>query len=138
MQGWNMEVKWGCLLIADFKCYCGNLLSSSAKGATCNMPCSGDSSSTCGGSYALNVYQISFALAPTTTSSTSSTVASTSMTSATPSSTSLGCYQDSPTRLLSGSLYTASNMTSNACISYCSQLGFNYAGLEYGQEVNRK
>ncbi|ORY84379.1 WSC domain-domain-containing protein [Protomyces lactucae-debilis] len=74
------------------KCYCGtaadpvNLQSSSA--TNCNAPCSGDSSQTCGASFALNVYSVdslpivtstSSSAASPSTRSTSESVMSTSM-----------------------------------------------------------
>ncbi|EIW68225.1 hypothetical protein TREMEDRAFT_44661 [Tremella mesenterica DSM 1558] len=41
------------------QCFCGNSILSTARSSTgCNHACNGDSSQTCGGSYAINIYSI--------------------------------------------------------------------------------
>ncbi|WVQ72276.1 hypothetical protein IAR50_001826 [Cryptococcus sp. DSM 104548] len=71
--------------------------------------------------------------ASTTSSSTSTSVSATS----TIASLYVGCFSDSTPRHLNGSSYTSSSAMSNeACISYCSNLGFVYAGTEYASECH--
>lgn len=42
----------------SFQCFCGNSYGSQGASSNCNTACSGDSSQTCGGGYANNVYRI--------------------------------------------------------------------------------
>jgi len=47
----------------------------------------------------------------------------------------LGCWTDVPGRTLTGAAYAdGADMTIEACISYCSNNGFQYAGTEYSVE----
>lgn len=49
----------------------------------------------------------------------------------------IGCYKDNGNdRTLSASKKIASTMTPSACVAYCSDLGYSYAGLEYYDEVS--
>ena len=60
------------------QCYCGNTLDSSrATTSGCTSTCAGDSQSSCGGAYRLNIYQI--ASAPSTPTSTSARPSTTSI-----------------------------------------------------------
>jgi glucan endo-1,3-alpha-glucosidase len=77
------------------QCYCGNTLDSSRQTSSgCSVACPGDAKSTCGGSYRLNVYQLSgpppatTSVAPSTTSQKPSTTVKPS-TTAKPSTTSV-------------------------------------------------
>ncbi|KAK3383119.1 glyoxal oxidase-like protein [Lasiosphaeria ovina] len=46
-----------------------------------------------------------------------------------------GCYTDVPGRTIGAASYTSGTlMTNQACISFCSNLGYQYAGTEYSQE----
>ncbi|KAL3421446.1 WSC domain-containing protein [Phlyctema vagabunda] len=46
-----------------------------------------------------------------------------------------GCYTDPGPRTLAGASYTsAAAMTDESCISYCANLGYIFAGTEYGSE----
>jgi len=48
-----------------------------------------------------------------------------------------GCVQESHlTRLLTGTAYRSSRLTTSQCITQCQRLGFTYAGTEYGDEVS--
>ncbi|KXN92547.1 Glucan endo-1,3-alpha-glucosidase agn1 [Leucoagaricus sp. SymC.cos] len=47
---------------------------------------------------------------------------------------SLGCYADSPSRLLKGPALSRSGMTTAMCTAHCSSLGFHFAATEYGVE----
>ena len=71
----------------------------------------------------------------TTTSSTTSTSAAAASTSV--SATYVGCYKDNgDNRTLNGSKKISSSMTPSVCNSYCSGLGYTYAGTEYYDEVS--
>ncbi|GFZ50872.1 Endo-1,3-alpha-glucanase agn1 [Saitozyma sp. JCM 24511] len=97
------------------QCFCGNSLDSSkaTSSSTCSYACGGDSSSKCGGFYAISVYQAGSSSYPV----------------------SLGCYSDSSSpRLLTGTEQDQSGMTVSSCTSYCSGLGYTYAGVEYGYQ----
>ena len=57
------------------ECYCGNNFGSTSALATdgrCNMPCKGDPTQTCGGSYGMDIYKV-----PSLSSSISSTISTT-------------------------------------------------------------
>lgn len=87
------------------------------------MACAGDSTSTCGGFYYINILSL------TTT---------TTVTTATSSYTSLGCYTDSGSpRLLTGASTSSSSMTAAVCSSFCSASGYTYFGTEYSTQVSR-
>jgi len=48
-----------------------------------------------------------------------------------------GCVVESHlTRLLTGTAYHSSRLTTSQCITQCQRLGFTYAGTEYGDEVS--
>jgi glucan endo-1,3-alpha-glucosidase len=48
--------------------------------------------------------------------------------------TSLGCYVDASSRLLSAYSTVASSMSSALCISICQGMGYKYAGTEYSTQ----
>ncbi|WRT68981.1 uncharacterized protein IL334_005963 [Kwoniella shivajii] len=105
------------------ECYCGNDLVNGASltlpSTGCNMLCSGDDTTYCGGSNALQLYQNpSLAQSLTVVNKFSAS----------------GCIQEVSGRALTGASKTASNMTVEICTSFCSAGGFTYAGLEYGSE----
>jgi glucan endo-1,3-alpha-glucosidase len=102
--------------------YCGNTLTNNgASGAViastqCQTACGGDASTTCGGSWTLNVY--------TQVPSTSPTAW-----------TSAGCYVDASTRMLRVSAtLSQAGLTTELCISTCTQGGFTMAGTENGNQ----
>lgn len=80
------------------------------------MSCAGDSSRKCGGDWRLSLYKDA--------ATQSSPIA-------------LGCYLDSSDRTLNGiSPWINGNMNVALCNDYCGQRGFNYAGVQYGNEVS--
>ncbi|EJT99506.1 WSC-domain-containing protein [Dacryopinax primogenitus] len=102
------------------ECYCGNELDNGAGGqaadSDCNMPCSGNSGETCGGSYRLNLY-----------SRTGTPTSPTGWTN-------LGCRVDSPSRALTGTSQIGGSNSVESCETFCAQGGYVYAGVEYGDE----
>lgn len=111
------------LVIQGVECYCGQSLPSSGLVADteCSMACAGDSSSKCGSSYRVSIYQISGSSNPTTGTSW----------------TQLGCYSDdSSTRTLSYQITTlaANTVTPTTCNAACLAKGYVFAGVEYGSE----
>ncbi|KPI43064.1 putative fungistatic metabolite [Cyphellophora attinorum] len=87
------------------ECWCGASLNGGRPGldSQCDMVCSGNSSEYCGGSNALNLYQLS-AVAPTTTMSTTTTTTTTTTTSTT-TTTIAGPPTCAATTLGSGQVY---------------------------------
>jgi hypothetical protein len=110
------------------QCYCGPYIRPGsglvANQADCNMVCVGNKGSYCGAGNRLNVYF----------SSDGSKVEHDPV-----SPQSVGAYKfyncvvDSP-RLLATKAATSKDMTVEMCVDLADQGGFNYAGLEYGQE----
>ncbi|PPR05439.1 hypothetical protein CVT26_011317 [Gymnopilus dilepis] len=100
------------------QCYCGNsLINNGATGAiipssNCQTNCGGDASQKCGGGWTMNVY----------TTNVISTWSS------------AGCYVDGSSRMLRGSSVSQAGMTSEICISLCSNGGYTMAATEYGRE----
>lgn len=90
----------------------------------CSMACKGDSRQLCGGSNALQFYKATNMDGITELQTTSNGY------------TSQGCYTEGTNvRALASASYTSvSNMTVDACTSFCSNKGFAYAGLEYARE----
>ena len=140
------------------ECWSGSAASSKtiklASADQCNVACSGDRGTVCGGSYRLNVYVKDAPAAsstkaatsttpaattakPTTTSVKPATTSTTSKTAAAVSTslpsgwTDLGCQADggSP-RLLSGYSVNSGSLTPQSCIKICADRGFTYAGTE--------
>ena len=94
------------------ECYCGNKINNAAGAVPatdgrCKMPCAGDSSELCGGSYGLTLYSAGLPY--------------------------VGCAADAAARTLNGAQTSARDMTVEKCLSFC---GTNYplAGTEYGTE----
>lgn len=109
------------------ECWCDNNIHNSASFAQsgCNMLCSGDSSSYCGGQVRLNVYQLN-------------KISSSGVGTLPSGWQALGCYTDDVSnRTLSSSQDVPggySNMTVGGCLNACSHAGFLYGGLEFSQE----
>ena len=86
------------------------------------MACSGDSTSTCGGPNALQLYQnpsLAKVAAPATVINGFS---------------SSGCIQEVAGRALTGLRVDYTDMTIDKCTTACAQAGFKLAGIEYGSE----
>lgn len=111
-------------------CFCGNGLQSFSRlGKTsCNAPCAGNSSETCGGIDGSNNKYLSV------WNSTSSAIPPT-MVKQVGSYPLDNCYSDSnTTRALTGSTLTnATSMTVEACVEYCITKDYALAGLSYGK-----
>ena len=148
------------------ECYCGNIINAGSAlvlGNTpaqtqCDMTCSGNTTTYCGGPNRLNMYQKLASASSSVSTVLSSTVASSgtpttgvssvlSTTTASPTPTGpitvhtvkgwsyLGCYTEATnTRALSGleNPYNGVNNTVEACAIACA--GFSYFGVEYGAE----
>ncbi|PPR02298.1 hypothetical protein CVT24_011636 [Panaeolus cyanescens] len=80
---------------------------------------------------------------PTSTSSTPTTTSTTPTTTSPPAATTTaagvawgykGCYEDSPTRILSTGPLSDSSLTINKCLTRCQSNGFSFAGVQYGVE----
>lgn len=116
------------------ECYCGNSIVNGASLSTpsnaCNMNCGGDVNSICGGPGALTLYTNPSIKAPVTASTTpvSGTLPSGW------SAASAVCIQEVSGRALTGASTSGSSMTTATCLAFCQTKGFQYAGLEYGQE----
>jgi hypothetical protein len=99
------------------ECYCANKINT-AQGAVpatdgrCKMPCGGDPTTICGGSYGLTVYTQGLPY--------------------------VGCAIDTAGsgggRTLSGGQLITSDMTPQKCIDFCATMNYALAGIEYGQE----
>ncbi|KAH0559498.1 hypothetical protein GP486_003989 [Trichoglossum hirsutum] len=108
------------------ECFCGTALqgnSTLAPDSDCNMPCSGNASDTCGGSFRMNVWQYE-GWSPT------------KIVDSVGSYKLQGCWTDDRgARALSGFVFTDSaSMTPGLCVFTCKKRGFIYAGVEYGRE----
>ncbi|KAG9003884.1 hypothetical protein FRB94_002801 [Tulasnella sp. JGI-2019a] len=101
------------------ECWCGTTLNSpvTLAASSCNMPCAGDSSQTCGQGNVMNVFKYTAPATPTTPTLTY---------------TSQGCYQDQSARTLNGPSTTSSSMTLAFCQSFCS--AYTYFGVENASE----
>lgn len=110
------------------QCFCGNALSASSANASasaCNMPCTGDSSSTCGGPNALNLYANKLYTAP-------------SSPGVPPGWQYSGCVSDSVSnRTLTGARVNDNSLTIARCAAVCESAAggpFAYMGTEYSGE----
>ncbi|KAF5541770.1 glycoside hydrolase [Fusarium mexicanum] len=95
------------------QCYCGNNINSpgaSTQSCQCDSKCAGNSSQTCGGTWAMSVVKIS------NPSSIAQYFAITD---------DLGCYTDSTQRTLTGFSKTSSNATRQGCANLYGNYGFN-------------
>jgi hypothetical protein len=90
------------------ECYCGDTLKQTtiATDGRCKMPCAGDSSEICGGSWGVSVYTLGLP--------------------------SVGCAVDTAARSLGAARLTASDMSVDKCLAFCA--AFPLAGLENGNE----
>ncbi|KAI1310047.1 heme peroxidase [Xylaria venustula] len=109
------------------ECYCGNKLSPSSTNVTldeCNIVCSGDKTEYCGAGDRLELYVTTGTIpTPTGTLAIKPTV--------TPYLR-VGCYEELPTRALTGASFPNDSLTLELCASNCA--GFTYFGAEYGRE----
>ncbi|KAK2004859.1 WSC domain-containing protein [Colletotrichum falcatum] len=106
-------------------CYCSQTVNSPIlPEASCNMPCSANSSQTCGGNGAFSVWQD-----PTFPPSTGVTINDFE---------SIGCYTDDTNHgrtIAERQVQVASDtMTPSSCLQACADDGYPFAGLEYGGE----
>ncbi|CDZ98532.1 beta-1,6-N-acetylglucosaminyltransferase, contains WSC domain [Phaffia rhodozyma] len=98
-------------------CYCGNSLegSNSLSDSSCQTPCTGNSSETCGGGYANGIWALTANLPE-------------SQTVWEP----LGCFGDPSGRLMGTPVAQTSTMSYAACRRQCAFDGYDIAGLENG------
>ncbi|CAB0005474.1 unnamed protein product [Nesidiocoris tenuis] len=99
-----------------YQCFCSNErphFKSSAEEDECNQPCDGNSEETCGGGYRLSVYDLY---------------------DQSEEGKLLGCFEDNGNlRVLSGLQITFKETnTPRLCLNVCLQLGFKFAGVQYG------
>jgi hypothetical protein len=96
------------------ECWCSNTLKKSSStgqevaSSQCNMPCTGNSYTTCGAGKRIRIYASTW--------------------------TPLGCFTDASTRALSGAHTTTSSNTPASCMNYCNSKGYTLAGVEDGKE----
>ncbi|TFK35777.1 WSC domain-containing protein, partial [Crucibulum laeve] len=90
--------------------------------ADCNMACTGDSTTFCGGADRISIF-ISNAVAPTSPA-IKKNVGTWQY---------KGCYQDFGPRILVHQI-TLSGVTAEICTSACKSRGYGLAGLEFGDE----
>ncbi|CAM9098334.1 unnamed protein product [Scytosiphon promiscuus] len=87
--------------------------------ATCDYPCGGDDEQTCGGYWAMSLYEYGSALPYDIPEG----------------SRYLGCYADHRfERALSWKLTTSNDMTYQWCMDFCSGFDSKYFGLQWGRE----
>jgi hypothetical protein len=141
-------------VLAGTECRCDNAMSALATEvdqSNCRSQCENGDEQWCGGDSSYQIYYL-----PSTPSSTVSNNGTTDSTSDAPSPTGinpsipsnltvspdisygyLGCYEDTTdilTRVLRGPGFNSSSMTPTSCATYCSNLGYPYAGNESGGE----
>ncbi|KAI1754591.1 hypothetical protein F4782DRAFT_37229 [Xylaria castorea] len=109
------------------ECYCGNKVHASSTNVTldeCNIVCSGDETEYCGAGDRLELYVTTAPIpTPTGTLAIKPTV--------TPYLR-IGCYEELPSRALTGGVFPSDEMTLELCASNCG--GFTYFAAEYGRE----
>ncbi|KAH8590515.1 WSC domain-containing protein [Bisporella sp. PMI_857] len=126
------------------ECYCGNSLNAGsipASLADCSFTCPGNPDEYCGAGNRLELYRAGPPPTGTTTETVTPTSASTT-TSAPPVSTDFpagwtnqGCWVDGVSgRILGNQQPDSATMTLQSCSNICSNLGYNIAGMEYGQQ----
>ncbi|KAK1962124.1 WSC domain-containing protein [Colletotrichum sublineola] len=106
-------------------CYCSQTVNSPLlPEASCNMPCTANSTETCGGDGAFSVWQD-----PTFPSSTGVTINDFE---------SIGCYTDDTShgRTIAErqDQVDSATMTPSTCLAACASEGYPFAGLEFGGE----
>jgi hypothetical protein len=92
------------------------------------MACASDSTSSCGGSNAIQLYQnpsLAPVAAPAPVAPPVIVINGFS---------SSGCIQEVSGRALTGLRVDYTDMTIDKCTAACAQAGFKFAGVEYGQE----
>ncbi|KAI1352516.1 heme peroxidase [Xylaria sp. FL0043] len=109
------------------ECYCGNKINPSSTNVTldeCNIVCSGDETEYCGAGDRLELYVTTGPIpTPTGTLAIKPTV--------TPYLR-VGCYEELPSRALTGAAFPSDSMTLELCASNCA--GYTYFATEYGRE----
>ncbi|KAI0911180.1 heme peroxidase [Ustulina deusta] len=109
------------------ECYCGNTVHASSTNVTldeCNIVCSGDETEYCGAGDRLELYVTTGPIAtPTGTLAVKPTV--------TPYLR-IGCYEELPSRALTGGAFPSESMTLELCASNCAV--FTYFATEFGRE----
>ncbi|KAG8984863.1 hypothetical protein FRB94_010875 [Tulasnella sp. JGI-2019a] len=113
------------------ECWCGNSIAGGTidpVDGDCNGPCAGDSTTKCGATYKLSVYQ----LAATPTSTSVSTTSTSSAPTATYTGVMMyrGCYTDSAASpVVTGTAYsfTDPNMSNELCSGVCHPRGNLYS-----------
>ncbi|EIN08471.1 WSC-domain-containing protein, partial [Punctularia strigosozonata HHB-11173 SS5] len=111
------------------ECYCGTGYSvdpstiDNAPASECSMACAGDDTLTCGGSWRMQIY--STGLSPAAGEAPSGW-------------SSYGCVRDTSDRVLASPKYAGADLSDTnspaACTSYCADLNYTMAGVEYGSE----
>ncbi|WVQ70514.1 hypothetical protein IAR50_000033 [Cryptococcus sp. DSM 104548] len=114
-------------LYSGSQCYCGNTPSSSKSilpTSQCQTKCAGNSTGTCGGSAAMDLYTV-----------TSATVTAATVAAKKPSGY-LGCFKDAGSNLAYANAYSysATTMSVAICDSACLELGYAYSGVENGNQ----
>ncbi|KAI1827931.1 heme peroxidase [Xylaria intraflava] len=109
------------------ECYCGNKVDPSSSNVTlaeCNMVCSGDATEYCGAANRLELYVTTGTIpTPTGTLAVKPTVSPYLR---------IGCYEELPTRALTGGDFPNDSMTLELCAKDCT--GFTYFATEYSRE----
>ena len=102
------------------ECYCAKSLANGASlslsSGQCYMPCSGDSTSLCGGPNATQLYSN-----PSATPAAAKQINGFSQ---------AGCIQEVNGRALNGTMTAGDDMTVEKCSTFCSGGGFKMFGLE--------
>ncbi|CAO1612543.1 unnamed protein product [Parajaminaea phylloscopi] len=113
------------------ECMCSNDAPTVTAGATCDSKCAGDSTQSCGGSWALTVLENQNILGNPTTPNGNVQLG--------PSYSSKGCFGDNVNargRTLRDYSFTDAAMTVEKCAAGCSAKGLAYSGVEYGSECH--
>jgi hypothetical protein len=111
------------------ECFCGATVDGpqAADASSCNLPCTGNSSQTCGGNDLLSVYEDP-TFAPTGVVTISDYAP-------------LGCWTDDSDQgralVWPQDQLDASTMTVEGCLTACKAEGYPFAGVEYGSECFR-
>jgi len=108
---------------AGSECWCADTINPNATPtAVCNAPCAGNPQETCGGTWAINVYQIGSGQGPSPTPANI------------PGYQYMGCYSDADQRTLNGANTADQMLTEMSCVDFCEDNGYNYFGTEVGTE----